>query len=30
MRADIKKIEEMMEAADYVTDAAIGMSLYLQ
>ena len=29
MRADIKKIEEMMEAADYVTDAAIGMSLYL-
>jgi MoxR-like ATPase len=29
MRADIKKIEEMMEAADYVTDAAIGMSVYL-
>src|SRR5215813_809756 len=29
MRADIKKIEEMMEARDYVTDAAIGMSLYL-
>ena len=29
MRADIKKIEDMMEAADYVTDPAIGMSVYL-
>jgi len=29
MRAEIKKIEEMMEAADYVTDPAIGMSVYL-
>src|SRR5437870_314498 len=29
MRAEIKKIEEMMEAAEYVTDPAIGMSVYL-
>ena len=29
MRAEIKKIDEMMEAADYVTDPAIGMSVYL-
>ena len=29
MRAEIKKIEEMMEAGDYVTDPAIGMSVYL-
>ena len=29
MRAEIKKIEEMMEAADYITDPAIGMSVYL-
>jgi MoxR-like ATPase len=29
MRAEIKKIEDMMEAADYVTDPAIGMSVYL-
>src|SRR6266511_3651282 len=29
MRPEIKKIEEMMEAADYVTDAAIAMSVHL-
>jgi MoxR-like ATPase len=29
MRPEIRKIEEMMEAADYVTDPAIGMSVYL-
>jgi MoxR-like ATPase len=29
MRAEIKKIQEMMEAADYVTDPAIGMAVHL-
>src|SRR2546422_6738313 len=29
MRAEIKKIEEMMEAAEYVTDPAIAMSVHL-
>jgi MoxR-like ATPase len=29
MRAEIKKIQEMMEAADYVTDAAIATSVHL-
>src|SRR5438093_3643633 len=29
MRAEIKKIHEMMEAADYVTDAAIATSVHL-
>jgi len=29
MRAEIKRIEEMMEAADYVTDPAIAMSVHL-
>ena len=29
MRAEIKKIAEMMEAADYVTDPAIAMSVHL-
>jgi MoxR-like ATPase len=29
MRAQIKKIEEMMEAAEYVTDPAIAMSVHL-
>jgi MoxR-like ATPase len=29
MRAEIKKIQEMMEAADYVTEPAIGMAVHL-
>ncbi len=29
MRAEIKKIQEMMETADYVTDPAIAMSVHL-
>src|SRR6266581_982928 len=29
MRAEIKKIQEMMEGADYVTDAAIATSVHL-
>jgi MoxR-like ATPase len=29
MRTEIEKIQGMMEAADYVTDPAIGMSIYL-
>jgi MoxR-like ATPase len=29
MRAEIKRIEEMMEATDYVTDPAIAMSVHL-
>src|ERR1044071_9820000 len=29
MRAEIKKIHEMMEAADYVTDPAIATSVHL-
>src|SRR5882672_6569780 len=29
MRAEIKKIHEMMESADYVTDPAIATSVYL-
>src|SRR6267143_3432884 len=29
MRAEIKKIEEMLEAAEYVTDPAIAMSVHL-
>jgi len=29
MRAEIRKIQEMMEAADYVTDAAIATSVHL-
>src|SRR5262245_29645432 len=29
MRAEIKKIQEMMEAAEYVTDAAIATSVHL-
>src|SRR4030081_1671136 len=29
MRAEIKKIQDMMETADYVTDPAIAMSVHL-
>ena len=29
MRAEIKKIQEMMEAAEYVTDAAVATSVHL-
>jgi MoxR-like ATPase len=29
MRTEIKRIEEMMEGADYVTDHAVGMAVYL-
>src|SRR5229473_6486136 len=29
MRAEIKKIQELMEGADYVTDAAIATSVHL-
>ena len=29
MRAEIKKVQEQMEGADYVTDAAIATSVHL-